>query len=134
MTLNRMTALWARSALLWFAVAVSLGLYMGITQHFQFTPAHAHIGVLGWLSSGVFASLYAVMGERGPSERAALLHWAAHTLGVAAMTSGLFAALGLGLHALMPLVVLGSLLVVASVFWAAIMLWPRLGAGPGANP
>ena len=128
MTPNRMTALWARTALLWFAIVVSLGLYMGITERFQFAPSHAHVGVLGWLSSGVYAFLYAVAREGRPAAFAPKLHWAAHTLGVAAMTSGLFGAIGLGIESMMILVVLGSLLVVASVFWALVMLWPRLGA------
>lgn len=126
MTLNRMTALWARTALLWFVVAVGLGLFMGITQRFQFGPAHAHIGVLGWLSSGVYGFLYAVAREGRPGAWAPKLHWAAHTLGVAAMTSGLFGAIGLGIDSMMGLVVLGSQLVVVSVLWGVIMLWPRL--------
>ncbi len=128
MTLNGMTSLWARSALLWFAVAVSLGLYMGISQNFQFTPAHAHIGVLGWLSSGAYAGFYAAMGERRPGGRAPVIHWAAHTIGVALMTGGLFMAIGLGMERMMAMVVIGSLLVVASVFGALLMLWPRLAA------
>lgn len=131
MALNRMSALWGRTALAWFMVVVSLGLYMGNTEQFQFGPSHAHIGVLGWLSSGVFAALYAMMGERGPGGLAPGLHWAAHTLGTASMTAGLFAAIGLGYQSLMVLVVVGSFLVVGSAFWAAVMLWPRLS--PGAN-
>jgi len=126
MTLNRMTALWARTALLWFVLAVSLGLYMGITQRFQFTPAHAHIGVLGWLSSGVYAFLYAVARDGRPGGIAPKLHWAAHTLGVAVMTGGLFGAIGLGMDSMMGLVVVGSQLVVVAVLWSAVMLWPRL--------
>ena len=126
MTLNRMTALWARTALVWFAIGVSLGLYMGISQQFQFAPSHAHIGVLGWLSSGVFAFLYAVARDGRTGTVAPGLHWAAHTLGVAVMTAGLFAAIGLGYGSMMLLVEIGSIVVVLSVFWAAIMLWPRL--------
>ena len=131
MALNGMSALWARTALVWFAVVVSLGLFMGISQRFEFGPAHAHIGVLGWLSSGMFAFLYAVAREGRPGALAPRLHWAAHTLGTAAMTGGLFAMLGLGLPAAGILVVGGSLLVVASVFWALVMLWPRLAPSTG---
>jgi hypothetical protein len=126
MTLNRMSALWARTALLWFAVGVSLGLYMGITERFQFAPAHAHIGVLGWLSSGIYAFLHSVARPGGVAERLPFLHWATHTIGVASMTGGLFAMIGLGLGGAVPFVIVGSLLVVASVFWALAMLWPRL--------
>jgi hypothetical protein len=86
--------------------------------------------VLGWLSSGMFAALYAIMGERGPGGLAPGLHWAAHTLGVAVMTAGLFAAIGLGYQSLMPIVEIGASVVVGSVFWAAVMLWPRLSPTP----
>jgi hypothetical protein len=129
MTLNRMSALWARTALIWFVLVVCLGLFMGISQRFEFAPSHAHIGVLGWLSSAVFAFLYAVAQE-GRAGRGPILHWAAHNGGVAAMTGGLFGALGLGFGGLMVLVEIGAVLVVLSVFWAVIMLWPRLRVSP----
>ncbi|WP_431854079.1 hypothetical protein [Allosphingosinicella sp.] len=136
MGLNAMSALWARTALIWFATVVSLGLYMGINEQFQFAPAHAHIGVLGWLSSAAFAFLHSIAREVRPGSRAGLLHWAAHTLGTAMMTGGLFAALGLGYASLMELVRMGAILIVLSVFWAAIMFWPRLSprtADPSAR-
>jgi hypothetical protein len=126
MALNRMTALWARTALLWFAVVVSLGFYMGISGHHEFGAAHAHIGVLGWLSSGVYAFLYSVARSGKVGERLPFLHWAAHTIGVASMTGGLFTLIGLGREGAMPFVIVGSLLIVASVYWALVMLWPRL--------
>ena len=125
MTLNPMSALWARTALVWFMLVVALGLFMGISQRFEFAPSHAHIGVLGWLSSAVYAFLTAIAHEARPG-RAPFLHWAAHNLGVAAMTGGLFLAIGLGIGGAMVLVELGSVLVVLSVLAAVWMLWPRL--------
>lgn len=126
MKLNSMSALWARTALLWFAVTVSLGMYMGISQQFQFAPAHAHMGVLGWLSSGAYAFFHAVAREGRPGARGPFLHWAGHTLGVAVMTGGLFVAIGLQEERAGPFMAIGALIVVASVFWSVLMLWPRL--------
>ncbi len=126
MTLNRMSALWARTSLLWFVLTVGLGLYMGMSGQFQFMPAHAHIGVLGWLSSGVFAFLYAIAREARPGSIGGMLHWAAHLLGTAAMTAGLFGAIGLGHESLMGVVRFGALLVVASAVGGTILLWPGL--------
>ncbi|HYJ28925.1 MAG TPA: hypothetical protein VEW25_01115 [Allosphingosinicella sp.] len=128
--MNRMSALWARTALVWFVLAVCLGLFMGITQRFEFAPSHAHIGVLGWLSSGVFAFLYAVAREGRPG-RGPFFHWAAYNIGVAAMTGGLFGGLGLGREAMMAVVPAGAILIVLSVLWATVTLWPRLR--PGAD-
>jgi hypothetical protein len=126
MTLNRISALWARTALLWFVLAVCLGLFMGITQRFEFAPSHAHIGVLGWLSSAAYAFLTAVARPGRPGSRGPFLHWAAHNAGVAAMTGGLFGGLGLGREPMMAIVPIGAILIVLSVLWATIALWPRL--------
>ncbi|HEX8216507.1 MAG TPA: hypothetical protein VF577_03490 [Allosphingosinicella sp.] len=126
MTLNRISALWARTALVWFAIVVSLGLFMGISQRFEFGPSHAHIGVLGWLSSAAYSYLTAIAREARPGNRAPFLHWAAHNAGVAVMTGGLFGGLGLGSEAAMGVVPIGAVLIVLSVFWAVAMLWPRL--------
>lgn len=126
MTLNTTSALWARTALVWFVIVVLLGLYMGISERFEFGPSHAHIGVLGWLSSAVYAFLTAIARPGRPGSRAPFLHWAAHNGGVAAMTGGLFGGLGLGSQAAMAVVPVGAILIVLSVLWAAAMLWPRL--------
>jgi len=126
MKLNSMSALWARTALLWFAVTVSLGMYMGVTEEFQFTPSHAHMGVLGWLSSGVYAFFYAAAPEDRAGARAPSLHWAAHTIGVAIMAGALFVAIGLQNEAARPVIGIGASIVVASVFWSLLLLWPRL--------
>jgi hypothetical protein len=125
MTLNGMSALWARTALLWFAVTVSIGLYMGISQDFSFTPAHAHLGVLGWLSSGVYAFLWSVA-RSGSGERAPFIHWAAHTLGVLLMTSGLALAFGLQRPAFEPLIPIGAFITVAAVYASVLIFWQRL--------
>ena len=88
MTLSSMTSLWARTALCWFLGALCFGLYLGFTGQFQFGSSHAHVGLLGWVSSGLFALLYALAG--GESPRGARLHWAAHNLGALGMVSGLY--------------------------------------------
>jgi hypothetical protein len=56
--MNAMTGFWARTGLIWFLVTMSFGMYLGITQQFGFSSPHAHMGLLGWLSSAAFAFLY----------------------------------------------------------------------------
>lgn len=124
MTLNRMAGLWARTALLWFVATISFGMYLGMTQQFGMSSPHAHMGLLGWVSSALFAFLYAIApGEasgRGPA-----LHWAAHNLGVATMVLGLY--LTMTGRAVGPMIPLGGAAVVLATIWLAATMWGRLG-------
>lgn len=126
MVSNRLTALWARTALLWFVITVGMGMFMGITQQFQYTPSHAHIGVLGWLSSAAISYLHAISRPFAPGAKLPRLHWAVHNIGVAIMTASLF----LMHHSETAggFIALGAQLVVIAVIWLAIMMWGRVAA------
>lgn len=128
MRLNAMTSLWARTALVWFAVTVCFGMLMGITQSIEAAPAHAHMGVLGWLSSAVFALIYAVARPWPEGARAPRLHWAAHTFGVALMTVSLAVVLKTGNMTYLIGTEIGATLVVLSVLVFVAMTWSRLKA------
>jgi len=127
MSLNAMTGLWARTGLVWFIVTMSLGMYLGLTQQFQYSSPHAHLGLLGWLSSIAFAFLYAVTDREGASLKGPKAHWAAHNLGVATMATALFLTIKYGGGPISALIGIGGLIVVVSTIWLAVSLWPRLG-------
>lgn len=127
MIANRLSALWARSALAWFLVTVGLGLFMGITQKFNYAPAHAHMGVLGWLSSAAISYLHTIARPFAAGARVPRLHWATHNVGVAIMTVSLFLEMHYG-SGYGPLIAVGAVIVVVSVVWLAAMMWGRLGA------
>ena len=128
MRLNAMTFLWARTALVWFAITVCFGMFMGITQNMDAAPAHAHMGVLGWLSSAVFALIYAIARPWPEGAKAPRLHWAAHTLGVAAMTVSLAIVLRTGDTRYLIGTEAGASVVVLSVLVFVAMTWSRLKA------
>src|SRR5215210_2622841 len=90
MAANPIAGLWARTALVWFLITMCFGMYMGMTEQFHLGPSHAHMGVLGWLSSAAFAMIYAVAGEGAQGAKAPHMHWALHNVGVAVMTGALF--------------------------------------------
>lgn len=48
----------ARLAVLYGLWGMSLGMYMGTMQDFTMAPAHAHINLLGWVSTTLFALVY----------------------------------------------------------------------------
>ena len=123
MTLNRMSALWARTALLWFIATMAFGMYLGMTEQFGMSSPHAHMGLLGWVSSALFAFLWSFCAS-DDQPRSAPLHWAVHNLGVATMVVGLFLTLGgrdMGL-----MIALGGAIVLVGTLWLAAMLWRRL--------
>src|SRR5688572_28619460 len=130
MNANPIVGLWGRTALAWFLITMCFGMYMGMTKQFHFGPSHAHMGVLGWLSSAVFAMLYAVAREAPGASVAPRAHWAVHNIGVALMTGALFMMLrdpGSFWGALIPI---GGLIVIVAAVWLTVMLWPLLSGRP----
>ena len=124
MNVNAMTSLWARTALCWFVAALCFGLYLGFTQQFQFGSSHAHVGLLGWVSSGLFALLYALAG--GETPRGARLHWAAHNLGALGMASGLYLVVRTGDGMFGMQIGLSGLLILLATLWLIATMWGRL--------
>lgn len=129
MRLNAMSALWVRTAMIWFLVTIGFGLFMGMTQQFQYAPSHAHMGVLGWLSSAVFALIYALSRPTAEGAKAPRLHWALHNLGVAAMTGALFLEMRTNDGTYGPFIAVGAVIVVISAVWLVAMMWGRVSAG-----
>ncbi|HEX8193829.1 MAG TPA: hypothetical protein VF552_13105 [Allosphingosinicella sp.] len=123
MTLNRMSALWARTALLWFVATMAFGMYLGMTKQFGMSSPHAHMGLLGWVSSALFAFLWSFAGK-DDVPRPAPLHWAVHNLGVATMVAGLY--ITLSGRDMSGMIAGGGLVVLLATLWLAAMLWPRL--------
>jgi hypothetical protein len=126
--MNGMTSLWARTALVWFLVTLCFGMFMGMTQQFNYAPAHAHLGVLGWLSSAVFALIYGVAREGPADAKAPFLHWAAHNLGLAVMGGSLFMFLRTADTGWEPFIAVGGAIIVLAAIWLTVMMWPRLSA------
>jgi hypothetical protein len=129
MTMNRMAGRWARTALVWFVATILFGMYMGITQQFQLSSPHAHMGLLGWISSALFAFLYAVAGNGGV--RGAPAHWVAHNIGVLLMATGMFMTVRAGPSAWTALIPVGGSIVVLATLWLAAKFWRRLSGGAG---
>jgi hypothetical protein len=127
MSANPTAGLWARTALIWFLITMSFGMYMGMTRQFHLGPSHAHMGVLGWLSSAVFATIYMVAGAGQAGSKSPMLHWAVHNIGVAVMTGALFMELS---HPGGPwggIIPIGGLIIILGAIWLAVMVWSRLG-------
>jgi hypothetical protein len=112
-------------------VTICFGMVMGMTKQFNYAPAHAHLGVLGWLSSAVFALIYAVAREWPAGAGAPRLHWGAHNLGLIVMGFGLSMWARTGDDARWgPVIAIGGAIIVLATIWLTAMMWSRLAARP----
>jgi hypothetical protein len=94
------------------------GAYMGATEDFTLSPAHAHLNLVGWATLALMGTFYAVAGKAG---RLGWLNFGLSTLGVVLMIPSLAlylrgdSAAQSGLMAGTLATILGMLAFVASV-------------------
>jgi len=105
-------------AVLYFALGVLLGNYMGAKLDFSLSSVHAHINLLGWVSlalAGVVYTLYPVAGK----SRLALFHfWLANlALPIMMVTLALFMT---GTRSVGPLLGIGSAVMGLAVLLFAV--------------
>lgn len=124
--MNAMTALWARTALLWFLATMCFGMYLGMTQQFGASSPHAHLGLLGWLSSIAFAFLWRIADPQGQMTKRARIHWMLHNLGMVVQVSGLWMVIKTGNGVYGMVIALGGATIILATLWLAVMLWGRL--------
>lgn len=109
-----------RTSLVFLVLGVSLGMYMGITHDFTFTPAHAHLVLVGGVimfMSGMFYRVHSHL-----SKKAITAHYFLVTVGVLLFVPGL---MGTVVNApwAAPLIGVGSALVYASIVFFAVMVF-----------
>ncbi|MEN6542018.1 hypothetical protein [Parvibaculum sp.] len=74
-----------RFAVLYALIGMGMGIYMGVADDFTLRPAHAHINLLGWASTMLFALTYRAVPAMSES-RLAIWHLAITTFGIVGMT------------------------------------------------
>jgi cbb3-type cytochrome oxidase subunit 1 len=75
-------------AVVYFAIAIILGLVMGIIHDFSLTSVHAHLNLLGWVSMALFGVIYHLYPNAGETKLAKIHFWL-HNLGVPIMQGGI---------------------------------------------
>lgn len=117
--------LFFRAGILFLIVGIGLGLAMSITRNHDVIGAHAHINLLGWVTSAIFGGYYAL----NPAKAEGLLpriHFWVYTLGVVLMSGALYLLLK-GNAGAEPIVAIGSLLTAAGVLIAAWIIFMPAG-------
>jgi len=98
-------------ASVYLLIGVSLGLYMGISEKFEYTAVHAHVNLLGWATMGLFGLIYYYFPRAGDSKLGKAHFWL-HNIGALALILGMvfFASGNEGLA--LPLAISGAILVI----------------------
>jgi hypothetical protein len=107
----RIDVLFILLAVVCLICGICLGIAMGMSQSFQFTPVHAHLNLLGWASLAMFGLIYKCYPDLAKS-RLAIAHFALSSLSSVVFPLGLFLAIA---HANPLLAIAASFLALAGV-------------------
>ena len=109
----RISAWFFKAAVIFLVIGVAIGIHMAISQNHGVIGAHAHINLLGWVTSAIFGVYYALNPAKAEG-RLPMVHFAVYTAGVTVMVAALYFLLQ-GNASLEPVVAVGSLVTFAGV-------------------
>ena len=70
-----MGAKWVKISVIYFVVGLAFGLFMHYTIQLQWKATHAHINVVGWLSTGLIGVIYSIYKEAAETTLAKVQFW-----------------------------------------------------------
>ena len=111
-------------ATVYFSIGVLVGMTMGIIHDFRFTSLHAHLNLLGWVSSALFGVIYSIY-PFAATTKLAKTHFWLHNIGFPIMMIGLAGEV-LGISAALPAMIVGSLAIVIGTLIFAINTFKTL--------
>ena len=128
----RISEYYFRAGILFLLVGISIGIHMSISQNHNVIGAHAHINLLGWVTSALFGGYYALNPAKAAG-RLPMIQFVVYTLGVVVMAASLYLLLS-GNVGMEPIVAVSSLITFAGVLLFAWIVWMPVGAGSRAMP
>lgn len=105
-------------SVVYFVIGVCIGMFMSMTEKFDFTPVHTHINLLGWVSMALAGLIYVAFPKAGETTLAKVHFWL-HNISLPIMMIGL-AFLVSGVTAATPAVATGGTLMVLGIIVFAI--------------
>ncbi|KRB23857.1 hypothetical protein ASD99_29705 [Mesorhizobium sp. Root695] len=117
----KVSDLFFKTAIVWLILGIVAGLQMAISGDHGAFPAHAHINLLGWVTSAIFGGYYALNPAKA-ARKIAMIHYGLYNVGLVVMLPALYLMLQ-GNTALEPIVALGSLIVAAAVLMFAFVVF-----------
>ncbi|MGB3502048.1 MAG: hypothetical protein WBA44_10515 [Mesorhizobium sp.] len=122
------STLYFRTAITLLIVGIAIGIHMSIQGDHSVMGAHAHLNLLGWVTSFLFGAYYALHPAKAVG-RLPTLQYAVYLLGLAVMIPSLYALLK-GNPGAEPLVATGSLITFAGVL---LFGWIVFSPAPAAS-
>lgn len=115
---------WIYAAIIYFCLAVFLGVFMGASGDHTLLPVHAHLNLLGWVSLALIGVIYHFFPQAAANRVASVQFWL-HNASLPLMMVSLGLLLK-GAHAIEPVVGLASLaMLLAVLLFTGNILWNR---------
>ena len=118
----KVSDLFFKTAVVWLILGIGAGLQMAISGDHGAFPAHAHINLLGWVTSAIFGGYYALNPAKA-ARKIAMIHYGLYNVGLVIMLPALYLMLHGGNTAIEPVVAVGSLIVAAAVLVFAFVVF-----------
>jgi hypothetical protein len=123
----RLDGLFLRVAVLYALAGLGLGIAMAMSQDHSMMPAHAHINLLGWVTTALYALVYRAWPEAAEGG-AAWTHFWLSSLGTLALVIGVS-----GIYAGYPesfesVAILGSILTLLAMLLFTAIIFRRVPA------
>lgn len=112
-------------AAFYFAIAIILGIVMGITKAFSFSSVHAHLNLVGWVSLAIIGLIYIAFPAAAQTKLATWHFWL-HNIGLPVMQGSLFLMLLTQVEGFVVGTIIGSLILGVGILLFAINLWQQL--------
>ena len=130
-----LATLYFRTAILLLIIGIGIGIHMSIAGDHSVMGAHAHLNLLGWVTSALFGAYYALNPHKAEG-RLPILQYGIHVFGIAVMIPSLYVMLA-GNPGAEPVVAIGSLIVYAGVVmfgWIVFTGDSKASARSGMQP
>lgn len=126
--------LYFRTAIVFLLVGVVVGLQMAITHDHSVIGAHAHINLLGWVTSAIFGGYYALNPAKARGRLPVIQYWI-YAPSVAVLSLALYFMLR-GNTALEPVVAVASLVTFLGIILFAVVIFSKgeVRSAPGLTP
>ena len=116
----RLSEYYFRTAIIFLIIGIAIGISMSISQNHNVIGAHAHINLLGWVTSALFGGYFAL--NPAKAGRLAMIQYIIYTIGVVLMGGSLYLLLQ-GNAGMEPVVAVSSLITFAGVLLFAWIVW-----------
>ncbi|KOY83386.1 hypothetical protein I6G82_06500 [Lysinibacillus macroides] len=70
-----MGAKWIKISIVYLVIVLAFGLFMHYTIQLQWKATHAHIGVIGWLTTGFIGLIYSIYRQAAETRLAKAQFW-----------------------------------------------------------